>query len=166
MSLEELRAYSREPDEGEKIWLLGGLYTFKAMGGENRNAYTLVEVKGREGLAAPMHLHENEEEGFYVVDGRVTFFLDGKEVDAAQGSWAFVPRGVKHSFRVDSSTATLLLLISPGAAGHEGLFREMGEPAGSHTIPEPPADPPDPSMLAEIATRHGTSIVGPPPAAK
>ena len=75
MSVPELRGYSRRPDEGEDVWVAGALYTFKALGSENGNAYTLVEVYGRGGLATPHHLHEHEDEGFYVVDGEVTLII-------------------------------------------------------------------------------------------
>ena len=115
------------------------------------------------GLATPMHRHENEEEGFYIVDGAVTVFADGVEHELRPGGFAFVPRGTPHAFRLDSAEATLLLVISPGNAGHEPMFREMGEPATASVLPPMPSGPVDPAVLAAIAGRHGTSIVGPPP---
>lgn len=162
MSVPELRGYSRRPDEGEDVWVAGALYTFKALGSENGNAYTLVEIYGRGGLATPHHLHEREEEGFYVVDGEVTLNIGEDSIKAAPGTFAFVPRGVPHGFRFDSAEAKLLLLLTPGAAGHEGLFREIGEPATRHAIPAPISTAPDVARLAEIAAKHGTTIVGPP----
>jgi hypothetical protein len=75
-----------------------------------------------------------------------------------------VPAGVPHAFRFDSPEAKLLLLLTPGGAGHEGLFQEMGEPAGQHVVPPSLEAPPDFARLAEIAAKHGTKIVGPPPA--
>lgn len=156
-------ASSRGADEGEALWLLGGLYTFKALGQDTGGAYTLVEVQGPGGFAAPLHLHEAEEEGFFVVRGEVSFVLGDDTVKASAGSFAFAPRGLAHAFRFESPDAVLLLLITPGGAGHEELFREMGEPAAERAIPPPPESPPDPERLAEIAARHGTRIVGPPP---
>ncbi|PZR61185.1 MAG: hypothetical protein DLM71_09165 [Chloroflexi bacterium] len=85
-----------------------------------------------------MHRHENEEEGFYIVDGQVTIFADSAENQLGPGGFAFVPRGTTHAFRLDSTQATLLLLISPGNAGHESMFREMGEPAAQPELPAPP----------------------------
>lgn len=158
MSVPELRGYARRPDEGEDVWDAGALYTFKALGSENGNAYTLVEVYGRAGLATPHHLHGREEEGFYVVDGEVTLFIGEVSIKAAPGSFAFVP----HGFRFDSPEAKLLLLLTPGAAGHEGLFREIGEAANFHAIPPPISAPPDVARLTEVAAKHGARIVGPP----
>jgi quercetin dioxygenase-like cupin family protein len=153
----------RGNDHGERLWLLGGLYTYKATGDETGDAFSLFEVRGPEGLATPVHRHEREEEGFFVVDGQVMVLADGAEHQLTAGGFAFVPRGTPHGFRFDSSEATLLLLVSPGNAGHESMFREMGEPAARPVIPAPSGASVDPAMLAAIAKRHGTIIVGPPP---
>jgi len=155
--------FAHGTDDGERLWLLGGHYTFKATGDETGDAYSLFQVRGPGGLATPMHRHENEEEGFYIVDGAVTVFADGAEHELGPGGFAFVPRGTAHGFRLDSAEATLLLLISPGSAGHEPMFREMGEPALEPVLPAPPAEPVDPALMAAIAERHGTIIIGPPP---
>ena len=150
-------------DDGERLWLLGGLYTFKATGDETGDAYSLVQVRGPGGLATPMHRHEHEEEGFYVAEGKVTVFTERIERQLGPGGFAFVPRGSAHGFRLDSDQATLLLLISPGNAGHESMFREMGEPASRPVLPAVSPEGVDPALLAAIAKRHGTIIVGPPP---
>jgi len=154
--------FAHSTDDGERLWLLGGLYTYMATGDETGDAYSLFQVRGPGGLATPMHQHQHEEEGFYIVDGAVTVFADGVEHELRQGGFAFVPRGKSHGFRLDSSEATLLLLISPGNAGHEAMFREMGEPAPAIDLPAPSSAPFDPALLGAIAERHGTIITGPP----
>ena len=156
-------SFAHATDDGERLWLLGGLYTYEATGDETGDAYSLFQVQGPGGLATPMHRHEHEDEGFYVVDGAVTIFADGAEHELRAGGFAFVPRGTAHGFRLDSAEATLLLLISPGAAGHEEMFREMGEPAPAAEIPPPSSASVDPALLGAIAGRHGTIITGPPP---
>jgi len=151
----------RGKNEGEALWLMGGLYTFKALNAET-GAYTLIELKAPQGFAIPVHYHEGEEEGFYVAQGEVTIYLGNDERTLAAGGFAMAPRGVPHAFRLETPDATLVLLVSPGPA-HEAMFREMGEPATARSIPEAPAMPPDVPELAKIAARHGTQIVGPPP---
>ena len=95
-------SFAHATDDGERVWLLGGLYTYKATGDETGDAYSLFQVQGPGGLATPMHRHEHEEEGFYVVDGAVTIFADGVEHELRAGGFAFVPRGTAHGFRLDS----------------------------------------------------------------
>ena len=155
-------AYSLGPDDGEALWIWGALYTWKARGAQTSQAYSLCEVYGPSGFAAPLHLHEREGEGFYVVEGRVTLVLGDEQVQVSERSFGFAPPGVRHAFRFDSE-ARLVLLITPGAAGHEGLFAELGQPAPSPTLPPPPEAPPAPERTAAIAATHGTVILGPPP---
>ena len=160
-----LAALTRSPDEGEALWVTGGLYTYKTVWGEN-GAYLACEVQAPAGMSIPVHYHEDEEEGFYVARGAVTIFLGDaehalKERTLEAGGFALAPRGVRHSFRLETPDAALLLLVSPGRK-HEALFRDLGEPAAARVLP-PPGEPPDAQLLAEIAARHGTFIVGPPP---
>ncbi len=161
MTVVQAQQVLRGKNEGEALWLMGGLYTFKALNAET-GAYTLVELKAPQGFAIPVHYHEGEEEGFYVAQGEVTIYLGNDERTLAAGGFAMAPRGVPHAFRLETPDATLVLLVSPGPA-HEAMFREMGEPATARSIPEAPAMPPDVPELAKIAARHGTQIVGPPP---
>jgi quercetin dioxygenase-like cupin family protein len=149
-------------EDGEALWLLGGLYVWRALDAETGGAYSLCEVQGRAGFGAPMHLHDQEDEGFYVVDGLVTLVLGEEEIQLSKGGFGLAPRRIRHGFRLDSGEATMLLLFTPGTA-HEAMFAEMGEPAQTRTIPPPPDGPPDLERLAAIAGRHGTTLLGPPP---
>lgn len=154
---------ARGPDDGEAVWLLGGLYRYRAPATETGGAYSLFQVDARSGFAVPLHFHQRLAEGFYVADGDVTIFIGDEEVRATSGWFALAPPNVRHAFRFESPEARLLLLIAPGDGEHEALFREMGAPAASTTIPPLPTTPPDLEELARIAARHGTQFVGPPP---
>lgn len=156
-----VRPFVRNVDEGDALWLLGGLYTWKATGAETDNAYSLCEVQGPAGFAIPRHIHEHEHEGFLVLQGSVTLLVDGAERRLDAGAFGFAPAGTEHCFRLDSDDARLILLITPGAAGHEGMFAAMGEPAKTRSIPDAPTDV-DPEALARVAFEHGSVIVGPP----
>jgi hypothetical protein len=122
-------------------------------------------VSGPAGYVIPIHQHEREHEGFYVAEGLVTLFLGDEVRPLEVGGFGFAPAGFDHSFRLDSDDARLVLLITPGAAGHEGMFAEMGEPASGPGLPPPSDVMPDPEALGAIAARHGTIITGPPPGA-
>jgi quercetin dioxygenase-like cupin family protein len=160
-----LEPYWLGPEEGEAMWVLGGLYTWKALGARTGGEYSLCEVRGPAGFAAPLHSHERENEGFFVASGEVTLILADGETRLADGGFGFAPAGTPHTFRLDSPEAHLLLLITPGAVGHEGMFAEMGEPASARVLPDPPEGPPDFARLAAMAAKYGTTILGPPPGA-
>ncbi len=161
MTAPRLHVVSRGPDEGEALWVLGGLYTYRALPAETA-AYLLVEVEGPRGLAAPLHFHESEDEGFYVRSGTVRMVIGQQTIEASAGSFLLAPRGVHHAFAFASDDASLLLLLSPGSE-HEQLFRAIGQPAGRREIPSPLSQPPDFELLAATAAKHGTRVVGPPP---
>jgi quercetin dioxygenase-like cupin family protein len=161
VTFQQAQQVTRGSDEGEALWILGGLYTFKALNAESA-AYALVEVKAPDGFAIPVHYHEHEEEGFYVAQGEATIFLGDQERRLAAGAFALAPRGVPHAFRLESADTVLVLLLSPGPA-HEAMFREMGEPARDRVAPPASSAAADPAQLAAVAASYGTRIVGPPP---
>lgn len=112
----------------------------------------------------PLHVHHNEDEAFYVLEGEMTFYVGEETIKAGPGSFLFGPKDVPHTYTVESGPARLLFLLTP--AGFEGLIRETSEPAKSLTLPTPPEKPPDEAEMEElmaIAARYGNEIVGPPP---
>jgi mannose-6-phosphate isomerase-like protein (cupin superfamily) len=126
--------------------------------------YSLVEILAPDGYEAVLHVHHQEDEGFYILEGEMTFYVGEQTVKAHSGSYLFGPKDVPHAFTVDSGPARLLFVFSSG--GLEGLIREMGEPAGSLSIPPQPEGPPDEAemeRMAAIAARYGAEILGPPP---
>ena len=160
------RTFALDPGEGEAWWWMGGLATVKATAEQTGGLYTLVEILVPE---FPMeesllHVHHFEDEGFYILEGEMTFYVGDEMIKARPGSFLFGPKDVPHAFSVDSGPARLLFLLSP--AGMEGAIREMGEPARTLTIPPPPEEPPDEAemgRLMAIAERYGGEMLGPPP---
>lgn len=165
MSVIHSEGFVRAPGEGESLWVIGGLYTFKALAAETDGGCTVVEVRAPAGFAIPVHLHEHEGEGFYVAQGEITFVLGDRTVRAPTGSFSYAPKNVEHAFRFETPDAKLIVFLAPCTGGHEGLFRELGEPAPGPELPPPAEGPPDLERVAEVAARHGTRMVGPPPGA-
>ena len=162
----ESRIFALDPGEGEAWWWMDGLATIKATSEQTDGHYCLVEVLVPEFSMEEslLHVHHFEDEGFYVLEGEMTFYVGDETIKARPGSFLFGPKDVPHAFSVDSGPARLLFLLSP--AGMEGLIREMGEPAQSLTIPPAPEEPPDEAemgRLMAIATKYGGELLGPPP---
>ena len=102
------RTYGLSEGEGEARWWMGGLATIKATGKETEGSYTLVEVLEPEG-EQPFHVHHREDEGFWVLEGELTFSEVGEEtIKASPGSFVFGPRDFPHRYTVDSGPAKLL----------------------------------------------------------
>jgi mannose-6-phosphate isomerase-like protein (cupin superfamily) len=158
------RTFAHALGEGEALWWVGMLATIKATAEQTGGHYTLVEVLAPDGYGSVWHVHHGEDEGFYILEGEMTFYVGDQIIKARPGSFLFGPEQVPHAFTVDSGPARLLFVLSP--AGFEDLVREMGEPARELTIPPQPEAPPDEAemqRLAAIAARHGNEILGPPP---
>jgi quercetin dioxygenase-like cupin family protein len=158
------RTFAHEPGEGEAWWWLGTLATIKATKKQTGERYSVVEILAPDGYGSVLHVHHQEDEGFYILEGQMTFYVGDQIIKARPGSYLFGPRDVPHAFTVDSGPARLLFIFSP--AGLEGLIREMGEPARSRTVPPQPDEEPDEAELERMAAkgaRYGAEILGPPP---
>src|SRR6266480_3917330 len=128
--------YGLDPGEGEALWFNGGLSLLKATADQTEGRFTIMEVLAPKGFAAPLHIHRNEDEFFLVLAGEIRVQHGETVIEAVGGSFVHGPRGIAHSFHVDSPEARMLLFFGP--AGVEGFFREGGKPAESLRLP--PAD--------------------------
>jgi quercetin dioxygenase-like cupin family protein len=158
------RTFAHEPDEGEAWWWFGVLATIKVTSEQTGGQYALVEILAPDGYEGVLHVHHFEDEGFYILEGEMTFYVGEETIKAQPSSFLLGPKDIPHAFRVDSGPAKLLFVFSP--AGLEAGIREMGEPARSLTVPPEPEEPPDEAemeRLAAIGARYGAEILGPPP---
>jgi quercetin dioxygenase-like cupin family protein len=148
------------PGEGEHFWFFGGLTTIKSDAAQTRGRVTVTEQIATRGVGSPLHVHHNEDEWFYVVDGEVTFWAGGETVVAGAGSFVFGPRDVPHTFVVNSEQARFLLVTEP--AGFEGFVRALGTPVAAPELPPTPTAPPDMEPILRAAAEYGLEILGPP----
>src|SRR5687767_3761616 len=159
--------FAHEPAEGEAWWWFRLRATIKATKEQTGVRSSLVEILAPDGYGSVLHVHHQEDEGFYILEGDMTFYVGDQTIKAHPGSYLFGPRDVPHAFTVDSGPARLLFIFSP--AGLEGLIREMGEPARTLSIPPQPEEPPDEAemeRLMAIAARYGGEMLGPPPSSR
>jgi quercetin dioxygenase-like cupin family protein len=154
------QGYRLGPDEGEAFYLLGMLETIKISSEDTNGQYGLLEVKARAGDGSPWHVHPNEDEWFYVVEGDFTVYVADTRLELPAGGFAFGPRGIPHTFIAGPNGGTALIGFAP--FHFEGFLREVGEPATERVIPPPPDGPPDVEKLLPIASRNGMEILGPP----
>ena len=152
--------YGLAPDEGEALWLNGGLGLIKATGESTGGRFFAMELRVPKGFASPLHVHRDADEFFIVVAGDIRVQHGDDVYEAEAGSLVFGPRQVPHSFHVDSDDANVLLILSP--SGMEGFFREVGSPAEELAYPPAGFELPDREVLMEIGARYQQDVVGPP----
>lgn len=150
----------RQDGEGERMWFAGGgVFTWKATGQETGGAFLLLEDHMEKGKVTPLHLHPNQDEAIYLLDGEILVHVEGEEHRVGRGGLFFAPRGVPHAFMVVSETAHVLALAIPGDG--ESFYRTAGEPLESHV-----GDPqqPDWARLRKAAEASDSiEILGPAP---
>ena len=130
----------------------GGPARILARASETSGAITVVENIVGPGQGPPKHLHDAEDELFYVMSGHLHVLAGEETLEAPAGSLVFIAKQTPHVFQNTSTEpAKLLVLFTP--AGMEGFFEG---------IAALPAGPPDPQVMREIAAGVGMQVVGPP----
>jgi quercetin dioxygenase-like cupin family protein len=146
--------------EGEAFWLLGMLEVVKIAGADTDGEYGLLEVTVRAGEGSPWHVHPDEDEWFYVLDGEFTVWVGDTRLSLPAGSFAYGPKAVPHTFYAETEGARALIGFQPFL--FETFLREVGEPATERVLPPPLEGHPDMARLMPIAERAGMLILGPP----
>jgi quercetin dioxygenase-like cupin family protein len=141
----------------------GGTGTILIDGSETGGAYALLDAIQRPGAEPPLHVHEREDETFYVLEGSMAFWVGGQVHRLEAGDSIFLPRAVPHTFRIKSPVARGLNYISP--AGFEEWFRTLGKPADSFELPDAiePLTGDLQVRAMELAPKLGVRIIGPSP---
>jgi quercetin dioxygenase-like cupin family protein len=102
----------------------------------------------------PLHRHSREDEWFHVLDGEVTFEIDGRRTVLHAGSSAFAPRGTAHTFKnFCDSPANMLVMVTPGA--FQQFFEELS--ALNRGLQEP-----DLVRTEQLMREYGIDLLGPP----
>jgi quercetin dioxygenase-like cupin family protein len=139
--------------EGRMIPVPGHRIIRKVSGVETNGAFAMLEVE-LEGDGPPLHIHNAEDESFYVLEGEMVFQVGDRRINVTAGSFIFVPRGTIHSFaRNGHAPARFLVTYSP--AGFEHFFEEAVDLDVTDTE----------AYIAKansLAKRYNMEIVGPP----
>ncbi len=136
----------RRSDSGQTFYGPDDLYRFLITGEETGGAYFAMEAVVPPGGGPPPHIHRDEDETFYVVEGVSRFRLGDDTITVGVGDFVNVPRGTVHNFH-NASDAQLRMILTFTPANIQGFFEETLERALDPTQP-----PPD--NLDEVAARY------------
>jgi quercetin dioxygenase-like cupin family protein len=147
----------RTAAEGRTVAVVGDVYRFLATGKDTTGKYALWEAIVPPGGGPPPHVHSREEEGFYILEGEITFSVGDERIVATAGMFANMPVGTPHSFKNESNRPAKML-ISVAPAGLEQMFFEVGVPlAEGATTALPPTKEAIEKFLA-VAPRYGVEV--------
>lgn len=140
----------------EQLWFIANLAEVLV----DRDDFSLVRMHSPAHDRPPLHVHEAEDEGFYVLEGELTLWVgDEDPVTLVPGQFVLAPHGVPHTYRAGDEGAVTLVTSAPG--GFAAFVREAGRPAERPELPVLDG-PPDAERLARIAAAHGITLLGPP----
>src|SRR3954453_19003003 len=88
--------------QGEAVWYGDSLFEFLVPSETTGGAMSVLRATLSVGFGPRRHIHSREDEFFLVVEGDVLFDLDGDRRVAGPGTSVCMPRGVPHTFRVQS----------------------------------------------------------------
>ncbi len=143
-----LDSFVSTPDDAEKLSVFSNSFSVPVPADRTAGAISAVQGTFAPGSFAPLpHVHRDEDELFYVVDGAFDFRLGSETRRGPAGSFVFVPRGTLHGFTAaGDGPGRLVFFHLPGL---DGFFRELALLSG-----------PDPSKLRELMNRWGMDVPG------
>ncbi|MGI5119486.1 cupin domain-containing protein [Marinactinospora thermotolerans] len=135
----KVRAVHVAPGEGQSVWAFSGdRYTLKAGTKDTHGGLGVMEAEIPPGSGPPLHLHQNEDEMFYLLEGTLEITDYDRTFIAEKGSFLLLPRGSIHCFKnISDEPARMLMLFTP--SGFEEFFMEIGQ----EVVPGEPAPPPE-----------------------
>jgi quercetin dioxygenase-like cupin family protein len=112
------------PGEGVRHEARGSVMFFKALASNTSGRLSLMErTLPPSGRMPPPHRHSGNDEAYFVLDGAVTFILDGSTTTRGAETFVLVPAGAAHTFgNTSDEPARLLVIHSPAL---DGYFAEL-----------------------------------------
>ena len=128
-----------EPNTGKHIAIAGDINSILAS--KEDDTYSVFEAKVFPNGGPIPHIQTHEHEEFYVLEGEITFSVDGKEIIAKRETFVNVPPYVIHRFKNKTEILVkMLVILAPG--GLENLFVQVGnEVSDTITIHYPITNP-------------------------
>lgn len=112
---------------------------------------SVFEYIGVEKIGPPLHVHLEQDEIFYVVEGEYRFRLGEEDHELKAGDTIFLPRNIPHTWIQNSDRGKVLYFLQP-AYKMEEFFQAMQD------LGRPPTQDEDDA----ISLAHGMKNVGPP----
>jgi mannose-6-phosphate isomerase-like protein (cupin superfamily) len=127
-----LPLFALGPDAGERLAFGDVTILVRASAEATGGAFSLFEELPPM-VDTPRHVHEREDEVFYVLEGEHVIEVGDEEFAVGPGGVVFAPRSVPHAQRrVVPGEGRLLVLTAPG--GLDGFFRELAAAQDAGTL--------------------------------
>jgi quercetin dioxygenase-like cupin family protein len=154
--------YLAQAAEQEQLqWLGGGVMRIMLDSEKTDGQLTMMRSATHGGSAAPVHVHDIEDEIVVLLQGSGIFWVGDQRWELSEGGVAFLPRKVPHTYLFTSPTVDMLAVITPPGT-QEDFMRAAG---WDLSRPKPDGWEITPATMAAAAAATGQTILGPPLAA-
>ncbi|MFC5045632.1 cupin domain-containing protein [Aquimarina hainanensis] len=137
-------------DEGKKWNVFGVQITGKILSTDTEGEYAVIVTETPPQGGPPKHIHAHEDELFYILTGKYTFFCGDKTIYAQKGDFIRLPKGIPHNFiNTDSITGITMNTITPG--GFENFFEQVATLSKGEKLSKKTID--------SLATEYGVTFV-------
>ena len=146
----------------EQLWFLNTLVTVRVRHDGGEDGISVIERHAPHGDSPPLHVHQTEDEIFHVLEGELRVRAGDTEVRIGAGETILGPKGVPHTYRVESHEQARWLVITR-RGDFERFVHTLSRPADRPEPPTPqgPLTPKQANELAAAAREHGIEFVGP-----
>ena len=144
---------------GPAYWGPGDQIRFILTGEQTGGAFFLAEVLVPPGGGPPPHIHDREDETFYLLQGTLTIHVGDQTIYASEGHCAHLPRGIVHYFR-NAGEGAARMLVTATPAGIEKYFEEAFNPAVEDLAP-PLVTPELIGRLMAASAKYGQTVLPP-----
>ena len=127
----------------------------KVAGAETGGAFSVVEDNLKAEFALGLHEHRTHSETFYILEGALKFYIDGKWMTAEKGATVHIPAGVAHAVKMSGGAGKALMIfqpaffeqylaklaaLSPRELADDALQQRLAEQYDIHTLGGVPAE--------------------------
>ncbi len=151
-----IKEFPFSAERSKSLWVYDGdQYIFHITREQTGGAFAITEATIQPGSTPPLHVHDCEDEVFYILDGCFFFTRGNQQIEATAGHFIHVPKGTMHTFKnIGKTKGKFLTMISP--AGLEKFFFEIGSEATGNL---PPNDPSVIEKVIGLAIAYQTEIM-------
>ncbi|PKG23843.1 quercetin 2,3-dioxygenase [Niallia nealsonii] len=122
--------------EGDRLLTGDQLHRIIAAQKNTDGRFIIVSSEGPKGDRIVEHYHEHHTETFFCLEGQMTMWANGEEIQLNPGDFLHVPAHTVHSYRLDSHYTKMVGLLASGL--FEPFFRTLGDPYEHYIFPSDP----------------------------
>ena len=125
--------YVADASTRTSYWGWDGLWTPLVTSAETHGSFSILEQTLRKQAGPPPHIHDQNDEVFFLLEGEVRLQVGDEVLDGEAGQLIRIPPGTPHGFVITSDSARFLNLYVPGAL--DLMISSLSTPAPENRMP-------------------------------